>query len=325
MKLLKIFGIVAGIHAFALILIFANPGCSSSTQRRSSPADTVIHTETGPVVSVPYLAQESASADAASTQMNAYGDPAPAAATPIAFNPDAPAVASAGRYSPTRPNTAVAGALQPEPEPEVVPVSTYTVVRGDSLWSIAKQNNISVADLAAANNLRASAMLQIGQKLIVPGRNTGAGALQAAETAAVTAPVAAVPKTNGPAVKHEVKSGETLGAIARKYQVTVGEIATANNIADPAKIRPGQELVIPGWKAPTPKPAATTPATTPAPAPATARTTTPPADTPPVINPDSPIIFIPPSADQPLDEGFIPTVGEAPVIIVEESNTPEEN
>ena len=57
MKLLKIFGIVAGIHAFALILIFANPGCSSSTQRRSSPADTVIHTETGPVVSVPYLAQ----------------------------------------------------------------------------------------------------------------------------------------------------------------------------------------------------------------------------------------------------------------------------
>lgn len=320
MKLLKIFGIVAGIHVFAVILIFANPGCSSSTQRRSSPADTVIHAETGPVVSVPYLAQESSS-DAASSQMNAFGEPAATTSTPIAFNPDAPAVSSSGRYSPTRPDTPVAGALQPAAEPDIVPVSTYTVVRGDSLWSIAKQNNISVADLAAANNLRASAMLQIGQKLIVPGRNTGAGAMQAAETATVTAPVAAAPKTNGQAVKHEVKSGETLGAIARKYQVTVGEIATANNIADPAKIRPGQELVIPGWKAPTPKPAATTPATTPA----TARTVTPPADNPPVINPDSPIIFTPPTADQPLDEGFIPTVGEAPVIIVEESNPPEGN
>jgi hypothetical protein len=30
MKILKIFGIVAGIHAVALLLIFANPGCSSS-------------------------------------------------------------------------------------------------------------------------------------------------------------------------------------------------------------------------------------------------------------------------------------------------------
>jgi LysM repeat protein len=321
MKLLKIFGIVAGIHAFAVILIFANPGCSSSTQRRSSPADTVIHAETGPVVSVPYLSQEARSADAASSQMNAFGEPAATTATPIAFNPDAPAVASSGRYSPTRPDTPVAGALQPDPVTDVVPVSTYTVVRGDSLWSIAKQNNISVADLAAANNMRASAMLQIGQKLIVPGRNTGAGAMAAVETATVTAPAAATPKANGQAVKHEVKSGETLGAIARKYQVTVGEIATANNIADPAKIRPGQELIIPGWKAPAPKPAATVTVTAPPPA----ATVTPPADNPPVINPDNPIIFIPPSADQPLDEGLIPTVGEAPVIEVEETNPPEGN
>lgn len=318
MKLLKIFGIVAGIHVFAVILIFANPGCSSSTQRRSSSADTVIHSETGPVVSVPYLAKETTASDAGSTQMNAFGEPSP---TPIAFNPDAPAVSSSGRYSPTRPDTPVAGALQPAAGPEVVPVSTYTVVRGDSLWSIAKQNGIAVADLAAANNLRASSMLQIGQKLIVPGRNTGAGALRAAEAATVAAPEAATPKANGQAVKHEVKSGETLGAIARKYQVTVGEIATANNISDPAKIRPGQELIIPGWKAPAPKPAA--PATTTAPA--TARTVTPPADNPPVINPDNPIIFTPPPSDQPLDQGLIPTVGEAPVIQVEERNTPEGN
>ena len=30
----------------------------------------------------------------------------------------------------------------------------------------------------------------------------------------------------------------------------VGEIATANNISDPAKIHPGMELIIPGWQTP---------------------------------------------------------------------------
>ncbi|MDB6126642.1 MAG: hypothetical protein JWM35_538, partial [Verrucomicrobia bacterium] len=29
-----------------------------------------------------------------------------------------------------------------------------------------------------------------------------------------------------------------------------GDLAIANNIADPAKIHPGMELVIPGWQAP---------------------------------------------------------------------------
>jgi LysM repeat protein len=42
------------------------------------------------------------------------------------------------------------------------------------------------------------------------------------------------------------RPGETLGAIARKYGVKQGDIAVANNITDPRKIQPGQELVIPG-------------------------------------------------------------------------------
>ena len=40
MKILKIFGLVVGIHVAALILIFANPGCSSSTKPAPSPGDT---------------------------------------------------------------------------------------------------------------------------------------------------------------------------------------------------------------------------------------------------------------------------------------------
>ena len=37
MKILKILGIVAGLHAFALLLIFANPGCSSGEGQSAPP------------------------------------------------------------------------------------------------------------------------------------------------------------------------------------------------------------------------------------------------------------------------------------------------
>lgn len=305
MKLLKIFGIVAGIHVAALILIFANPGCSTTSKRPAASETASLPDE--PVVSVPYLATDN-SYDAASTQMNASSPVAPA---PL-FNPDAPAMGNdAGRYSPTRPNTPVATALKPEPVPDVTPVSTYTVVRGDSLWSIAKRNGLTVSDLAAANNLRASATLQLGQKLIIPGK-----ALTAETTPVYNTPAPVETKVETPAAKkesvtHVVKAGETLGAIARKYQVSIGEIATANNISDPGKIRPGQELIVPGWTPPAAKPAAK-------PAPAVSQPVeSKPA---PVINTqeDNPVIFTPPPVDRPLDEGFINNTSDAPVIQVEE-------
>jgi LysM repeat protein len=149
--------------------------------------------------------------------------------------------------------------LEAEPVGDVTPASAYTVGKGDSLWSIAHKNHLTKAELAAANNLKPEASLRQGQKIIIPGK----------APAPAPAPVAAAPKpaatpaapgavadatAKGPAdtVKHVVKPGETLGAIARKYQVKVGEIATANNISDPAKIRPGMTLIIPGWQAPKP-------------------------------------------------------------------------
>jgi hypothetical protein len=108
-------------------------------------------------------------------------------------------------------------------------------------------------------------------------------------------------------VRHVVKPGETLGGIARKYQVKVGDIATANNISDPAKIRPGVELVIPGWQAPAAKPAAA-PATS---APADAS----PAPAQPA--PDAiPTIVIPAPGQ---DDSVKPAGGEPPIIPVDDN------
>ncbi|HEX7973330.1 MAG TPA: LysM peptidoglycan-binding domain-containing protein [Anaerolineales bacterium] len=45
----------------------------------------------------------------------------------------------------------------------------YTVLSGDTLSKIAFNNNVAVADLAAANNLKDPFVLQVGQVLCIPG------------------------------------------------------------------------------------------------------------------------------------------------------------
>ena len=243
MKILKIFGIVVGIHVFLLVLVFAIPGCSSTVKTAPTAADTApkpAASAPAPTISVPLITPTEASASTA---------------TVIAFNPDTPAAAApvvtstnGVRFVPTRPDTPVAGALVAQPVDGVTPATSYTVKSGDNLWTIAKKNNLSVAQLTAANTLATNANLRPGQKLIIPSK-----AVTPAPAATKSADASAAGATMSPAkstetMKHTVRSGETLGGIARIYSVRQGDIAVANNISDPAKIRPGMELVIPGWE-----------------------------------------------------------------------------
>lgn len=302
MKILKIFGVVVGIHVFALILIFANPGCSSPNKPAPTAADTM-----------PSSHSSAAPASVAATS----GDPSPfvsggdqtSTPPPPSFDPNAPAASV--RFSPTRPGTSAAAALEAQPVTDVTPASTYAVAKGDSLWTIAKKHHLTVGELAAANNLKAGATVHVGQKIIIPGKSGAIGAASVADSApvgkassAVTS-AAAAPTPKGPAdsVRHIVRPGETLGAIARKYQVKVGEVATANNISDPAKIRPGMELTIPGWQTPSAKTKSAARAKAESPAPAAAA--------------PSPVIT-PPPVEQDLDAGLKSSSSEPPVIQVEQ-------
>jgi len=314
MKILKIFGLVVGVHVFALILIFANPGCSSTTKTAPSPAATAPLAEPAPVVGV-------AAAPAAGGGI--YSSTTDTTTAAPLFNPEAPAVtlpASAtggARIAPTRPGTPVAGVLVAEPVADVTPAATYSVKSGDSLWTIARKHNLTVAQLTAANSLSANAPLQPGQKLVIPSRPTvppSSGSTPAAKSGTSTA---ATGSTRGPGdvVKHVVKSGETLGAIARRYDVRQGDLAVLNNISDPAKIRPGMELVIPGYKAPaaksgkSSKSSSGSAAKAPAPAPSSSAPSVPvtpvvidpaPAETPaPAPPPPVPVININDAPKQP--------------------------
>jgi LysM repeat protein len=214
MKIIKILGIAAGIHALALVLLLSSPGCSNS---KAQAADS------SPITSAP-----------------AAGSSAPAPSATIQV-PDSVGI----RYSPTRPGTTVASALETQPVSGVTPASAYTVGRGDTLSTIARKNQLTRAELVAANNLKSTSVLRVGQKLIIPSKN-GQAKAPASEAMPAKAPEASQPdKAPADVTKHVVKAGETLGGLARKYGVKQGDIAVANNITDPRKIQPGQELIIP--------------------------------------------------------------------------------
>lgn len=300
MKILKIFGLVAGIHVFALILIFANPGCSSSTKPVPAPVDTVANSSPPPSsINLPLTPTDS--------------PPAPMASAPITFDPNAPAVASSepsgGRYMPTRPGTPVASTLVTAPVGDVTPATTYTVKSGDTLWELGKKFHVPYAEIASANNIRASAPLRAGQKLIIPGK-AGTSPAPAASTAAAAPTKAPAPAASGAGtMKHTVRPNETLSTIARTYGVKSRDIAVANNISDPQKIRAGTELIIPGWQG-------TAPAAKSSASSSSRPTTETPRATPPATPAPAPIINI---LDAEPATPANPPSGEVPVIRVEDN------
>ena len=97
----------------------------------------------------------------------------------------------------------------------------YTVKSGDSLWSISRKLGVTVNELKDANNL-SSNLLSIGQNLIIPGK---------------------IPEK----VSNEyvVQKGDTLYSIARKFNTTVDNLKSLNNITTDS-LAIGQILKIPG-------------------------------------------------------------------------------
>lgn len=228
MKLLNVFGLVVGAHLAVFTVIFATPGCRSTGKQKPRPDDT-----SASAVDAPGATQADPIAPLPANMTDA--DLNPATSTGVSpVSPVAPAYGSADmgvRFPPTRPDAVpVAPGSAPAAEPASARGS-HTVVKGDSLWSISRKYGIGVDELAAANQLSRSATLRLGQQLVVPAKAAPA----AADTDAANT--------------YEVKSGDTLGAIARRQGTTVSALRAANNLSND-NLRVGQKLVIPGNAAP---------------------------------------------------------------------------
>lgn len=124
----------------------------------------------------------------------------------------------------------------PKPQPAPASSKLYTVRSGDSLSRIANQFKVSIQELKQWNQL-SSDMIKIGQKLKVAG--TGAAAQKP-----VQAPADKTPSNQGQS-SYEVKSGDTLGAIALRFGMSVEDLKQLNGLAKDI-IYIGQALLVNG-------------------------------------------------------------------------------
>lgn len=97
----------------------------------------------------------------------------------------------------------------PYTSPETITTDTYKVVAGDTLYSIANKLDTSVSELKKINNLTSNT-LSIGQTLKIPTKVVDIGDTEL----------------------YQVKSGDTLYSIAKKYNISVNELKTLNNLTN---------------------------------------------------------------------------------------------
>lgn len=112
----------------------------------------------------------------------------------------------------------------------------HKVQRGETLSGIASQYGVSMAVLRQHNTLK-NDVVWVGQRLKVPA--SGATVAAAAPKA-----VAKAKQSKSQPVKHQVKRGDTLSAIAARYGVSMSEIERANKIKS-GNVQLGQTLTIP--------------------------------------------------------------------------------
>ena len=106
----------------------------------------------------------------------------------------------------------------------------YTVVKGDTLSEIAVRYDTTVSKLVIDNNISNPNLIYPGQRLVIyKGNTTNLG-------------------NECGKVLYTIKRGDTLSEIAIRYDTTVNEIATLNNISNPNLIYAGNIIRVPNCR-----------------------------------------------------------------------------
>jgi len=145
----------------------------------------------------------------------------------------------------------VVSVAEEKPADDTKPVNaagTHTVLRNETIFTIAKQYGVTAYQLRKLNNLPDNA-ISIGQVLKVPGGIVTD--VQVPKEKQVE-PAVAVPVNTSKEESfiHTVATGENIFSIAKKYNLTAYQIRSANKLSDNS-IKVDQKLVIP--KPPQPK------------------------------------------------------------------------
>ncbi|MEQ8169188.1 MAG: LysM peptidoglycan-binding domain-containing protein [Candidatus Eremiobacterota bacterium] len=101
----------------------------------------------------------------------------------------------------------------------------HEVKPSETLTSIAKQYGVSLKEILSANSIDEPDKIHTGQIIVIPSETSG------------------TIETSG--TDYEVKQGDTLCSISRKYGVSLQEILSANSLNKDDKIKTGDILKIP--------------------------------------------------------------------------------
>lgn len=137
--------------------------------------------------------------------------------------------------------TLAAGPPAPAPAPGACG-GVHVVVRGDTLYSIARRCHSTVVAIAEASRLADPRRIEIGQRLLIPGP---------------AAPPMAEPGKPAPAgeparesgLSYHFRPGDTIYSLARWARVGVGPLLAANPGIDLHKIEIGDAIMLPAGAA----------------------------------------------------------------------------
>lgn len=143
------------------------------------------------------------------------------------------------------------------------PWKTVTVRPGDTLWHLAITHRSTIHAIVEKNRLgQGGALIHPGQKLLVPTRTSGPAKAPKPGPVTPTRP-AGTPKPSAGDTTYVVRSGDTMGAIAQRYGVSLTKLLAANRMSGTTVIFVGQKITVPGTGSAsspsTPSPAPTPP------------------------------------------------------------------
>jgi LysM repeat protein len=234
MKLTKIFGIVLSLHVGVILLVMFQPGCQTGGKK-----DKDISRVEDNVTVISESFNSGIKKDKKDTGTlkvtNEFREPS----RPIAGELFVPVENE--KVDP-RPLPVVDEIKsQNTNEINLVPdnLTVYIISKGDTLWGIARKNNLTLENLLLSNpGLTKNSRLKIGQEIMISKSQKG---YTASDQKSVDSKV----NVEVGSTTYTVKTGDSLTRIAKMNGVSLSSLMIANNMSGGTIIKLGQILTIP--------------------------------------------------------------------------------